>query len=183
MANVTFDGPNKCIDINPLATSISVKSDIYSEWKRWVLQEDNSKYLQAIRSIGGDPISGGLYAGDIYFLMNGWKVCVYGSVDVNGVIYSDDGSSPYDVEPGTFLVTGIVSNLVQTVGTGSDLWNQAMDGVYTAGDILKILAAIAGGKASGCPANPVFRNLSDNKDVVTGTADSAGNRTGATYNP
>lgn len=70
---VTFDGVNRLIILGSEVTSIDIKVDIYSAWKRWVLIDDNSKYLPALRTIGGDPapLGSGRFAGDIYFLLNG----------------------------------------------------------------------------------------------------------------
>jgi hypothetical protein len=45
----------------------------------------------------------------------------------------------------------------------------------------KIIAASAAGKVSGGPGSPVFRNLGDTTDMITGVADSDGNRTSASY--
>lgn len=114
--NVTFDGDNKLILIDPGITSVDVKRDIYSSWKEWVKVEDYAKYLPAIRSVGGDPIdiTTGKYAGDIYFLMNGWRVVVDHNVNINGVLYTDDGGSPFIIKQGGG-VTLTVSSLVQTI--------------------------------------------------------------------
>jgi hypothetical protein len=121
----TFDGPNRLIIVSDTATSISVKVDIYSDWKDWMLLSDNTKYLPAVRTIGGDPVGNGLYAGDIYFLINGWRIQVNTSCTVDGVIYSDNYASPFVQTAGTILVTNRVSSLVNTVsttgGTGSTL--------------------------------------------------------------
>jgi hypothetical protein len=118
---VTFDGPSRSIIINDNETDISVQADIYSAWKRWVKIRDHSRYLSAIRVIGGDPTVGNLLAGDIYFLINNWQVIVKNRVNVSGVLYHDDGIDPYVVEPGGGVIS-TVSNLVQTVvvsGSGS----------------------------------------------------------------
>lgn len=59
----------------------------------------------------------------------------------------------------------------------------SIDAGYDITDSMRILLAYAGGKVSGGPSSPVFRNLADTKDVITGAADSNGNRTSASYNP
>lgn len=113
---VTFDGTNKQILIPASVSAVSVKVDIYSDWKEWMLIRDNAKFLPAIRSIGGDPVGGGLYAGDMYFLMNGWQIVVDHSVAINGILYHDDGISPYVVmQEGA--VTSTVSNLAYAYNT------------------------------------------------------------------
>jgi len=115
---VTFDGINKLITINADETNISVKENLYSDWKEWLKVEDNGKFLPAFRTIGGDPINipAGLYAGDTYFLTNGWRVVIPHNVNISGVLYTEEGDSPYIVQPGGGVIA-TVSNLVQTVVT------------------------------------------------------------------
>lgn len=115
---VTFDGVNRKIIVSPYVDSIDVKSNIYSDWKEWLRLYDNSKFLPAIRTIGGDPVGGGLFAGDIYFLINGWKVEVASNLSVNGILYDDSGGSPYTILPGG-SVRATVSNLAYAVSAGS----------------------------------------------------------------
>lgn len=115
---VTFNGIEKTITVNYGESVIRVKEDIYSDWKEWMLIQDNSKYLPALRSIGGDTIDAGngIYAGDIYFLINGWKIVIPHSTQIVGTLYCDDQSSPYIIKAGAG-VAATVSNLVQTVAT------------------------------------------------------------------
>lgn len=111
---VTFDGPNRRILVNEGVTEYSVRR-MYSSWKEWFSLRDNSKFLPAFRNIGGDPTSGNLLAGDIYFLINDWQVVISGQVEMQGVLYSDNAAlKPYIVMPGGGI-TSTVSNLVQTV--------------------------------------------------------------------
>jgi len=110
---VTFDGPNRRIIVAPGVTDISVKVDIYSSWKEWMQLYDNAKYLPAIRTIGGDPLGGGVFAGDLYFLQNDWRVSVNELVNVTGALFSDDGGSPYVIGAGGGVIS-TVSNLTQT---------------------------------------------------------------------
>lgn len=111
---VTFDGENKKIYVAPSVSNIDVKTDIYSDWKEWVQLYDNSKYLPAIRTIGGDSVGGGQFAGDIYFLINGWQIVVDHLVNITGILYHDDPISPYIVLPGGGVIA-TVSNLAQSV--------------------------------------------------------------------
>ncbi len=46
---------------------------------------------------------------------------------------------------------------------------------------LRIIAASTAGKVTGGPDGPIFRNLSDTADQITGVATEDGNRTTATY--
>ena len=109
-----FDGENKLIFIDPSVSELSVKEDIYSDWKEWILVRDNSKYLPAIRTIGGDNTTVGQKAGDIYFLINEWRLYIDHTVLIDGVIFSDDFPSPFVQASGTQIVTNKVSSLVTT---------------------------------------------------------------------
>lgn len=111
----TFNGETRTITIAPEITELSVKRDVYSSWKEWLSLRDNAKYLDAIRVTGGDPIGGGEFTGDIYFLINDWRLEIGQSCTVDGVLYSDDFPSPFVQVSGTQLVTNRVSALVQTV--------------------------------------------------------------------
>lgn len=113
-SKVTFDGENRKIIINPGETQISVKRDIYSGWKLWLLQNDNMAFPEAIRVVGGDPISPTLLTGDIYFLMNGWQIVVEDQVNFEGAIYHDDNIDVFNITPGGGVIS-TVSQLVQTV--------------------------------------------------------------------
>jgi hypothetical protein len=113
---VRFDAPKKQIFINPEVDKISVKADLYSAWKRWVQFHNNAGYAQAFRTIGGDSIGGGRYAGDMYFLMNGWQIVLDHFVQIDGVLYHDDEIDPYVLNPGGGVMA-TVSALVTTVPT------------------------------------------------------------------
>lgn len=118
--NVTFDGVMKRITINPNVNTVDVKADLYSDWKEWAQLRDNIKFPIAMRATGGeltDPVRG-LYSGDIYFLMNGWQIVIPHMVNLTGVLYHDDGISPYIVQKGGGI-TATVANLVQTVSTAA----------------------------------------------------------------
>lgn len=122
MAKVTFDGDNKLIIVNIGETSLSVDVDIYSEWKHWVLQNDNFKYPVAVSAIGGDPIGGGRYLGSTFFLENGWKIRPYEGnhvLTVSGNLYTRDSTSPFvqTLSPYNVLISMQVSNLIDTVST------------------------------------------------------------------
>ena len=113
---VTFDGPRKRIKVNEGVDALSVKNDIYSSWKEWVMLDQNAKFLPAFRTIGGDPVGGGQYAGDMYFLTNGWQIEVDHTVKVSGIVYHDDGLDPFVILEGGG-VTATVSNLAYSYST------------------------------------------------------------------
>ena len=68
MANkVIFSGESKHIIVKSGVTEIDVQVDLYSDWKEWVVESDNSKYLQAFRTFGGDPTITGQFAPRYFF--------------------------------------------------------------------------------------------------------------------
>jgi len=129
---VTFDGPNKLIIINANVADLDIKTDVYSAWKRWVMRDNNAAYLAALRVTGGDPIGGGQFTGDVYFLINNWRMFIDHTCMVTGVLYSDDYDSPWMPAGGTNIVTNKVSALTNTVSTsGSTLSvSQITNGVW-----------------------------------------------------
>lgn len=111
---VTFDGKNRIITVNPGVTDIDIQKDIYSSWKEWTNSYvDNGRWLPAIRTVGGDPTIEGEFAGDIYFLINNWKLQVdVKQVKVTGVLFSDDFESAYFTEEGIIQFPAKVSSVV-----------------------------------------------------------------------
>lgn len=98
MDKVTFDGITKIIDILPGISSINVEVDLYSAWKEWILVGDNSKYPQALRTIGGEPLVGGKVSPKYFFLLNGWVLRTYigtGTVFIETNLFSEGGGNPY----------------------------------------------------------------------------------------
>jgi len=153
-SKVTFDGENKLILINPGVTSINIEADIYSNWKEWLQLYDYAKFLQALRSTGGDPLPSGDFLGGTFFLMNGWKIRTWEgdhSLVVVGNIYSEDGLAPFvpTLDHWNILVTSTVSNLIDKISSdavASLVWEQLSANHKNAGtkgkelaDALKIL--------------------------------------------
>ena len=113
---VDFDGINKIIYVHPEVTSLDIRNDVYTSWVDWIALRDNLKFMPAIRTTGLDPIGGGAYTGDVYFLINGWKLSVdISRVKVNGVLYSDDYDTAYYTTSLTPQYPATVSALVNTI--------------------------------------------------------------------
>src|SRR3990172_3221562 len=125
MAKFTVDTTNKLFVAKAGVTSFNVKVDFYSDGKEhWIADDTANKFDFPIRVIGGDPIGGGKFAGDIYFLRDGWKIRpdeADHTLVIDGNLFLDEG------EPGglvvatvgdfTVLVIGERSNLVQAIET------------------------------------------------------------------
>lgn len=155
---VTFDGLNKIIIINNGITEISVKDDLYSAWKDWVVQDSNSKWLNAFTVIGGEPTTGGKYLGTTFFIVNGWKIRTWEGnhrLIINGNIYADDGSEIFIPTIGTFntQINLVTSNIVDTVSTGGGasytpeqlaqvIWAMATSNIVVDGSIGKLVKTI-----------------------------------------
>lgn len=108
----TFDGTNKLIIIN--STSAFTAADLYSRWKDWVQTSDNSKYVQAMRSIAGDPIGPGLAVAPYIFLntTDGWRIRpseANHELNITGNLYSEDASlSMFVPTLGGYMVNVII---------------------------------------------------------------------------
>jgi len=97
MAKVGFHGDTRLIAINEgdFGHDLDAKIDLYSDWKEWVLTDDNSKYAPAFRTIGGDPLGGVLSAGAYFFLQNqdGWRIRPHEDdhqLRITGNLYAED---------------------------------------------------------------------------------------------
>jgi hypothetical protein len=115
---VTFSGAERLISVNAGVTEIDVERDVYSAWKRWLAADaENSKWPQAMRTVGGDPLSETKDLGATFFLMNGWRIRPQEAnhwLTVNGNLYTDPaGDSPFVSTLGNYTVTisMVVSNL------------------------------------------------------------------------
>lgn len=121
-----FDGLGKKVYVNTGVTSITI-ADLFSRWEDWIRQDDNLKWLPAMRYSGKDPIPGG-ETGVTFFLINGWKL-VYDPnvVAVSGVLFSEDYATPFWNAAGNPVYPATVSALVnsavsyQNVVTGTAL--------------------------------------------------------------
>lgn len=116
--SVTFDGPNKLILVNSPTTSLDFRTDVYSEWKEWILLSDNAKYPVALSAIGGDPLPGGNILGSTFFLENGWRIRSWEgnhTLTITGNIFTREGDAPILPTLGDYNVTTIftVSSLVE----------------------------------------------------------------------
>lgn len=142
---VTFDGENRLIIINEGETIIDVQTDIYSNWKEWISLEENTKYTQALTTVGGEPTIAGQRLDVTYFLINGWKIKPYpGSYDLNiiGNIFDSEGGSikiPADINPlfpNNISITTNTSVIVRQVTsnggstTGSTLTQEQNDALF-----------------------------------------------------
>jgi len=116
-SKATFHGSSSLIVITSGTTSIDVKLDIYSGWKEWLVVSGNTNFLEAVRTVGGDPTVGSSFLGATFFLTNGWRIRSWEGtheLQVNGNLFVDGGGSPFVPTTGSYqvLITVQRSNLV-----------------------------------------------------------------------
>ena len=121
----TFDAANKLVILSSGTVAMSVR-DVYSRWKEWVQTSDNSKYLPAFTTTGGDPIdpSAGTSIPAYMFLVNGWRIRPQEADHTlnvsDGVLVVNGGGDPFVNTTGSHVVRINYSQPVQaiTVSTG-----------------------------------------------------------------
>jgi hypothetical protein len=192
----SFDGTTKVITLSGGTTSFSVR-DIWSRWVDWFLTSDNSKYLTAFSVVGGDDID--LIEGTkipIYaFLTNGWKIKPQEANHTlkvqDGILLVDGGGDPFVNTSGSYIVRINYQQPVQAIsfstggGGGATpeniadaVWQKALEGAYTAEELIRILTAVLAGRVTGAGSGvEKFRDIANTKDRVTSTVDDNGNRT------
>lgn len=58
---------------------------------------------------------------------------------------------------------------LSTANVGAAVWAHAIESGYTAEEIVRLLAAYVAGNATGLESSPVFRDINDTKDRISGT--------------
>lgn len=129
MGKFIFDGPTLSIigngDFVVGGVFSFTATELYSEWVDWAATGDNMKYPPAFRTVGGDPIGGGVYIGAYIFMRNdlGW----YGHppfvgdvvVSMTGNFFPEDPNGMwFDPWPGvTTVITMSTSSATQAIAT------------------------------------------------------------------
>lgn len=119
-----IDGNTKTINLTTGTNEVSVR-DIWSRWVDWFLTSDNSKYLPAFLSLGGEDID--LNSGTkipIYsFLINGWKIkpqeANHTLVVNDGILLVNGGGDPFVNTNGNFMVRINYQQPVQAIAFSS----------------------------------------------------------------
>jgi hypothetical protein len=121
---ISFDGPNKRIVLSSGTTSLSVR-DLWSRWVDWWLTDDNSKYLRAMDTVGGNDIdlSAGTKIPVYAFLQNGWRLRpqeANHTLNVgDGVLLVDGGGDPFVNTTGSYVVRINYQQPVQAISFDS----------------------------------------------------------------
>ena len=117
----TFDGPNKLAILDSAAT-LDV-GDLYSRWKDWAAESDNSKYLQFLDVVGGNTTVGDNSIASYFFVLNGWKIRPAEqnqTLTVDGILNVDGGGDPFANTIGNWRVRiiQIIPMQAETITTG-----------------------------------------------------------------
>jgi hypothetical protein len=116
---LSIDAATKRIILD--SVSVTAK-ELYVAWVDWIALSDNSKYLPAFRTAGGDDLGGGLSIPPYYFLLNGWRVRpmeANQTLVIDGNLFVDGGGDPIVPTLGTFnvLVKSVVPVQAQGIST------------------------------------------------------------------
>lgn len=120
----SFDGTTKVIALTPGTTSVSVR-DLWSRWVDWWLSSDNSKYLEAFDTLGGDDIDpdSGTTVPIYAFLLNGWRIKpqeANHTLNVtDGILLVEGGGDPFINTTGAFIVRINYQQPVQAISYDS----------------------------------------------------------------
>lgn len=101
---ITFDPANKRIILD---TNAVTASQIWIAWIDWVATADNSKYLPALKQVGGDELGGGLLIPPYIFLLNGWRVRpmeMDHDLTITGNLFVEGGGVPVVRTLGAFQI-------------------------------------------------------------------------------
>ena len=185
MASITIDPSTLCIRLVCGAGEADVAFDvpaIYRAWKDWFVTSDNSKYLPAFDSAGGDPV-GASSLDNVYFLQtqNGWKICPETTeleviIRLNGNLFPSVVGAPmfgYD-----YVVASGHTHIETTVSTSARQIETGVSGL-TAGEAADLAAIAAKVAAIQIAAGNV---LADIKAVNGYTVTGAGT-TGSPWGP
>jgi hypothetical protein len=151
MITGTFNGSLKLFICDIGTTFIDV-AELYSAWKEWVQSGQGINYLPAFEAIGGQPLPGGLFAGQTYFLINNWKIKpqeANHSLTILGNLYTSDGS-PTTVSVAGYTIEINLNTSSQAQGisgstlTTDDIWSYSNRSLTETNNItMTILTAIA----------------------------------------
>ena len=138
--------------------------------------------LKVIEEDNATPITSGVSVDVDRASVTGLNQATIVATSGNG--YENGKDYAVYISTGTVGGVSVVGEVVGHFSIGKQaaaVWEEVLETGFTADRLLRIVAAAAAGKVSGGPGSPVFRNVADTQDQVTGTADSSGNRTAASY--
>jgi hypothetical protein len=190
--SISFDGATRLATLSAGTTSLSIR-DLWSRWVDWWLTDNNSGIAPlAMVQTGGDDID--LVAGTtipIYaFLVNGWKIKPQEADHTlnvgDGILLVAGGGDPFVDTVGDYTVRINYQQPVQAItatfvsGSGvteqdkldivSGTWAHVAEAGLSAEDLLRLIAAVLQGNASGLSSDTVaFKSLDGLKNRIEAT--------------
>jgi hypothetical protein len=206
---VSFDPIGRVIYVHPEVTSLDVLTDIYSSWKEWTSLRDNSKYIPAFRTTGGDPLPGGISLGAYFFLQNqpgyDWRLCVLqGEVRFIGNIYPEDANYPMVIQPAVVpdipislyfersnlsldsqndtIVAQLDTLEMAVANTANATWQHVIESSLTAEEMTRLILSAVANKLSINLTTGIVRtrDVADTKDRLVVETDANSQRVSVT---
>lgn len=100
-----FNGTTKIITLTSGTTVVSVR-DLWSRFIDWFLTDDNSKFLPAFKTVGGDDID----------LAQGTKIPIYSFLENGWKIKPQEANHTLTINDGILLVNGGGDPFINTIG-------------------------------------------------------------------
>ena len=158
----TYDTANKVFQLNAGVTTLDATSDFYA-WVKydWLTTDALRKFKFPIDSIAGNDIGGGNKISPYYALLYGWRIRFAPAdqtLTIIGNVITAEGDPPMTDNPGPYHheVNYQVSSNSLTVGLEGDIaalpaavWDDVIEGGFTARQLQRIMAAALAGKLSG----------------------------------
>lgn len=166
---VTFDGSQKLIIVNTGETDLDAKIDIYSAWKKWIINESGVKYLQALRTVGGDPLVGSQTISPYFFLLNGWRLRPYEGdhrLTLSGNLFEDSGANPFVPTLGSYNVLINLVTSPQSITTTIEV--SAGGGGLSQDDIEQVAQEVWSKLVSSGAPSGTYGELVENIRTLTG---------------
>ncbi len=117
MPGVRFNGEESLILVLPGVRTLDAQVDLYSDWKEFAVTGSNLKFVEAIRTVGGDSIRPGRDLGDTYFITNGWQIrpsAENQQLIIEGNFYPEAGEEVFNTATGTVTVATAIERAIDT---------------------------------------------------------------------
>lgn len=108
---------------------------------------------------------------------------IYATGSMSGISTSETefsaaalASAVWNAAAAAYGLSGTMGEKLNDAGSAANPWTEVIESGYTAADIMRLLASVAAGNATGLDgSNIVFRDINDTKDRITATV-SGGTR-------
>lgn len=166
----TVDTSRKFVVVNAGISAFDIKLDLYKGLKTWAQLEGNMGYESPIRGIGGDSLPDSQFAGDQYFMINGYRV-VYdpAQIQITGILNSDDFATPwlYNQNIKLSIFPATVSNLALSQATATNVITGDLSTIPTAAqNATAVRTELTAELANVVTSNKLLRNRTETNPVT-----------------